>query len=134
MEETINQRIRRYRKKSNLTQSQLGEMIGLKTSTYSQMERKGQITCDTILRLAEVLKVDAAVLLLGEKTFENENTDDNTQAPPSLKIGKSITLELTIREYNLVDMFRHLSESKKRLASESIYNILNKRKKPYNNK
>ncbi len=134
MEESINQRIRRYRKRAALTQSQLGEMLGIKTSTYSQMERKGKITCDVLLRLAKVLNVDATVLLLGENTFETESKDDNTPIQCPAKIRNSRTEELTIREYNMIDMFRHLSEPKKRLACESIYNILNKRKNPYNNK
>ena len=40
MSETINQRIALYRKIANLTQTQAAEKLGMKCSTYSQMERR----------------------------------------------------------------------------------------------
>lgn len=83
MEKTINQRIRYYRKKLGYTQSQVGEMLGIKTSTYSQMERMGNITCEILIKLTEVLKVDALTLLYGKKTPEK-------QIPKAEEIKKDI--------------------------------------------
>ena len=66
MPETINQRICFYRKKLKLTQSQVGKMLGVKTSTYSQMERRGNITCENLIKLSEILSVDTLTLLYGK--------------------------------------------------------------------
>ena len=104
-------------------------MIGLETSTYSQMERKGQITCDVLLRLAKALKVDATVLLLGENPCEQQNLDNNQSTTRPFENGDRYTMELTIREYNIIDIFRRLSEAKKTWACENIFNLLLKRKK-----
>ena len=39
MGDTINERIALYRKMANLTQTEAAEKMGMKYSTYSQMER-----------------------------------------------------------------------------------------------
>ncbi len=75
MAETINQRIKRYRKKLGYTQEYVAKQIGEKLSTYSQMERKGNITCKLLIELTEILQVDALTLLYGqEKSKETEQT------------------------------------------------------------
>lgn len=66
MKETINERIARFRKLSNLTQAETAEKLGVKCSTYSQMERKGKISTDTLMRLADVLGVSPFILLYGD--------------------------------------------------------------------
>ena len=70
MTETINERIKRFRIKSGFTQAQLGKMLGIKTSTYSQMERKGIVTCKTLIKLTEIFQTDALTLLYGEEHKE----------------------------------------------------------------
>ena len=64
--ETINQRVKKYRKELFLSQADVAQMLDMKTSTYSQMERMGNITCETLLKLTEILKVDVLKLLYGE--------------------------------------------------------------------
>ena len=46
MDKLINQRIALYRKMANLTQTEVAEKMGMKCSTYSQMERKGSISSE----------------------------------------------------------------------------------------
>ena len=70
MTETINERIARFRKLSNLTQAETAEKLGIKCSTYSQMERKGKISTDTLMRLSEVLGVSPFKLLYGDDRKE----------------------------------------------------------------
>jgi len=41
-------------------------MLGLKTSTYSQMERIGKITSELLIKLTVILQTDALTLLYGE--------------------------------------------------------------------
>lgn len=71
---TVNQRIRHYRKKLKYTQADVAEMLDMKTSTYSQMERIGNITCETLIKLTKNLKTDALTLLYGE-TYKQSNVD-----------------------------------------------------------
>ncbi|MBQ6847398.1 MAG: hypothetical protein IJO62_00580 [Clostridia bacterium] len=42
--------------------------MGIKTSTYSQMERKGYITCETLKFLSGILNISTEYLLYGMKT------------------------------------------------------------------
>lgn len=64
----INERIIARRKELGLNQTMLAESLGIKVSSYSQMERKGHITCETLRVLCEVLKVSTEYLLYGIKT------------------------------------------------------------------
>ena len=86
MLETINQRICFYRKKLKLTQSQVGKMLGVKTSTYSQMERRGNITCENLIKLSEILSVDTLTLLYGKNIPQKipEDTEKDVDGIPYL--------------------------------------------------
>ena len=66
----INQRIACCRKLRNMTQSDLAQMLNIKTSTYSQMERKGDITAERLIKIADFLNVDIKFLLFGEEWQE----------------------------------------------------------------
>ena len=63
MDRSINQRIALYRKMANLTQTEVAEKMGMKCSTYSQMERKGSISTERLLVLADILGVTPEMLL-----------------------------------------------------------------------
>lgn len=75
--ETINQRVKKQRKELFLSQADVAQMLDMKTSTYSQMERMGNITCETLLKLTEILKVDVLKLLYGEDMPKKEIKDIN---------------------------------------------------------
>ena len=64
----INTRIASIRKLREYKQSDVAQFLGLKTSTYSQMERKGNITGEMILKLAEIFNVDPMIILCGENS------------------------------------------------------------------
>ena len=63
MDKSINQRIVLYRKMANLTQTEVAEKMGMKCSTYSQMERKGAINSERLLALSKILGVTPEMLL-----------------------------------------------------------------------
>ncbi len=67
MDKDINLRIREYRKLKKMTQEELGKALGMKCSTYSQMERKGKITVDIAKAISEILGVDPDIIIHGEK-------------------------------------------------------------------
>ncbi len=50
MNESINSRIRRLRKSKGYTQADIAKILNLNLSTYSQMERKGNINSDIIAK------------------------------------------------------------------------------------
>ena len=68
--ESLNKRIARLRKAKGLKQADMAERLGLKESTYSQMERQGNITAQKLLDIAAILGVDVNVLLYGEDYLE----------------------------------------------------------------
>ena len=73
MTETINERIARCRKLANLTQTETAEKMGMKCSTYSQMERKGSISTDRLLILSHIFNVSPITLLFGTDIDSNDN-------------------------------------------------------------
>ena len=66
---TINQRIAYYRKKAFLSQVEVAERIGMKGSSYSQMERRGKIPTERLLALAEVFGIVPEKLLYDEEEY-----------------------------------------------------------------
>ncbi len=66
MDLTINERIRKYRKEKDITQKELGEALGMKTNAYSSMEKKGKITVEHALKIAEALDINPDLIIKGE--------------------------------------------------------------------
>lgn len=101
MSKTINQRVAMYRKLLGYSQSQIAEMLGKKSSTYSQCERTGTFNCDTIISLAEIFNVDVRVLLYGE-------IPDTILPPPPPPKPK-----YTATEQNIIKIIRNLPKNKR---------------------
>ena len=66
MDIEINKRVTKYRKKNGMKQYQVAEMLGMKLSSYSQMERLGDISAERIRKLAEIFNMDVRNLLYDE--------------------------------------------------------------------
>ena len=69
---TVNERIRLLRKLENLNQEQMGKFLGIKTSTYSQKERRGYFTAEDVKIVCEVLGVDPNVIIFGKSHPKQE--------------------------------------------------------------
>ncbi len=54
----INKRVLEMRKKCGFTQEQLANKMGMRASTYSQMERSGKIPCEVLVEIADVFEID----------------------------------------------------------------------------
>ncbi len=63
---TVNQRVKHFRKLLQFTQTNMAERLGIKCSTYSQLERKGNITCERLIEISKILNINIFVLLFGE--------------------------------------------------------------------
>ena len=103
--ETINQRIARYRRAVGLTQKDMARLLGSKSSTYAQKERCGEIDFGFVLKVAEILGIDPVVLFLGEKEW----------------VPVSPAFNLSNQEESLILMLRKMKERYRNLAYEMIY-------------
>jgi len=124
MGNNINQNVASCRKLAELKQSDVAEKLNLKTSTYSQMERKGNITADMIVKLAELFKVHPNVLLYGNNYSEEEEKNGNGVTlgepfTPPVPDPPEITV-LTNREENSIKIIRNLSKADR----EEIYEFI----------
>ena len=137
MEETINERIARYRKMRGLNQAELAERIGMVPTSYSQMESTGNITTQRLVDIALVLKVDANVLLYGEQegiVIPPPNTERPIMRtnPPVIPIDEGSILQddiiLTNKEVNLVKLYRTFSADEKKAIDEFLNETYKKSK------
>lgn len=111
MDLEVNARIRALRKKYAFTQEELGKMLGYKTSTYSQIERKGNIDTKLLKDLSKVFDVDVKYLLFGEVPEPKIITPEPPKPPePEIIVGyKFINETLSVMEKTLIDKFRLLN-------------------------
>lgn len=96
MANEVNERIKMYRKEKKLTQGELAKIIGIKTSTYSQMEREGNITVDMALKIAEALGVDPNLIVYGEETKADGELEISTVKPTQFVLHSSGKLAQTL--------------------------------------
>lgn len=120
--ETINQRVKKQRKELFLSQADVAQMLGMKTSTYSQMERMGNITCETLLKLTEILKVDVLKLLYGEDMPKKEIKDINEFKADIDGVGMIVAQD--VYEKFAVIAMRNLSQPLKQEIYEFILDEL----------
>jgi len=99
----INKTIAAYRKFRGLTQEQLAEQLGMKPSTYSMRERQGEISCEMLIEIADILAVDVKDILYDEN-------------PPKKKANRAAPLEEyfmvqpTSMELNFLKIIRTLKK------------------------
>ena len=119
MNETINQRVAKCRKLANLTQTDVAEKLGMKCSSYSQMERKGTISAERLLSLAKIFSVSTDYLLKGEETEKtaatNITTDSGVENTALLyrseqKEPEKNVFIVTKKEENLLKIIRNFSK------------------------
>lgn len=118
---TVNQRVAIYRKMANLTQTEAAERLGMKSSTYSQMERKGNISVEKLFAIAAAFGVNPEVLLHDPMELKNEApaavTTTSPEPMPTVLREPVITPEsrppfiITKNEENLLTVLRNLPKS-----------------------
>ena len=103
--ETINQRVSRCRKLAGFTQERAAEELGIKHSTYSQMERKGNISAQMVLSLAEIFNVHPYDILYSEE----ERPEPVNASPPSDPVPPpEPEIILTNLEQNIIKILRNI--------------------------
>lgn len=141
MSETINQRIALYRKLANLTQTEAAEKMGMKCSTYSQMERKGSISAERLLALADIFGVKPDVLLYdtkfqspGQVNFLSNESATGSQLRQSVpfsdtNFGPSPFI-VTHKEESIIKILRNLPKS----DYDDIISLINQKYKESKNR
>lgn len=128
MSESINKRVQKCRKLANLSQSETAERMGIKCSTYSQMERQGRISGERLLQLAEIFGVDSNYLLTGHSTSNVPVVElikePEVKKPTVLKqehfSPEYPQLILTKNEENYIKILRNLSKEDHREVVELL--------------
>ncbi len=128
MSESINKRVLQCRKLANLSQSETAEKMGIKCSTYSQMERQGKISGERLLQLAEIFGVDSNYLLTGRSTEKEpiiQVVKEPDITPPTRLEQEHFTpqypqLILTKNEENYIKILRNLSKEDLREVVELL--------------
>lgn len=79
----LNQRMAYYRSIAGLTQADAAEKIGIKTSTFSQMERDGNVYVERFFELSELYNVPPCEMYYGKQAkCDEEKTSDILVNPP----------------------------------------------------
>lgn len=63
--ETINDRLKKARTLSGITQREMAKMLGKALSTYSRMEKSGSITCEDAIKISRILDIELLDLIYG---------------------------------------------------------------------
>ena len=116
---TVNERIAKYRRLSNIKQRDMAEKLGMKGSTYSQMEREGIVSAERLFQMAEIFGITPCELYNGVEPCKSNisNPQTPTDNPSTLifqqstmpKIEKEI-FTVTKKEENLIKIIRNLSK------------------------
>ncbi len=133
----INERIRHYRRLKGFTQTQVAEYLGVKCSTYSQMERKGIITAEAIIKLSELFQIDSNALLYGESEKEAQLINvlidgeelylrKKEQLEWQLATQFEFLKKLSKSEYQFINIICRLNRKQRNAVYEHAYKIFNK--------
>ena len=130
---TVNERIKFLRKLENFNQEQMGKFLGIKTSTYSQKERKGYFTAEDIKIICEVFDVDPNVIIFGKPHPMQEMTDLKIQ-----ELEKEIEEKyrqkyekyetITRRDLRMLKLINLLSRKKQDMVFEYAYALFKKKR------
>ena len=128
----INERIKHLRRLAGLNQTDMGDILGIKTNTFSQKERTGNYTGDDLAKLAEYFKVDAEYLLFGEvREFLTKPQPPLRPTPepepkPKPKTNPEIYPPVSPKELDFIKMFRLLTKKQRVYIFEYVYKIIRK--------
>ena len=107
----INEKIYDFRRSAHLTQTQLADLLGIKHSTYSQMERYGSVSVEMLTRIAAAL---------GKKPSDFFETDPvgMRQPEPVISNEGEIDFIMTHNDRLIVKMYHFLpKESKEKVMA-----------------
>ena len=107
----INERIQKIRRDAKYKQSEVAELLNMKTNTYSIRERRGKFTGEDLLKLAAIFQVDVRKFLY----------DDIDLIKPTVIVPDECYM-LNDREGHVITMYRNLSKEKQKEIFAFVYN------------
>ena len=102
----INEKIYDFRRNAHLTQQQLADLLGMNVTTYSPMERNGQIKVDKLIQIAKVLGKSPTDFFTGEAQSMN-------QPEPVIANEEEIDFIMTHNDRMIVKMYHFLPKEAK---------------------
>ncbi len=108
----INQRVKKMRKKHFFTQDRFATNLGIKTSTYSQMERSGNISAETLKKIAKLLDIDIRYFLYGEEFLDIQEETKSIEPPTPPNVYELLDID----EKNILITYRNLNSKEKQQA------------------
>ena len=108
----INKRIAHYRKLMGKTQAEVAELLDMNLSTYSQCERKGNISAERVKKIAEALNISAVTLITGKEPERKTNESE---------------FVLTNKEIKLINLYRSFSEEQKQSVLDKVQEYYSKK-------
>ncbi len=98
--ENLGSRIRKKRKELGISQTDLGEKIGMKQQGIMSIENGKSLRPRLLLELAQVLKTTPEWLLNGEGASDQEDVGNNIQDPPDLMPLNTDKKTVLVPEYD----------------------------------
>jgi len=106
-----------FRKKKNLTQQELGEMLGVKKSTVSRWESSERaMTVENIKKISQVLNVPVSAFLSDNDSYESSKRW-NKENPPDDKQDKTV---ISKEEISADQSFEIVREDKGEFVSDEM--------------
>lgn len=134
----LNERIAHCRRLANLKQHIVAEKLGIKGSTYSQMEREGNVSAERLFQLAEIFGVSPCYLFSGEEpckknipldfTPPENNFNEYILKQPEPEFKKDVFV-ITKKEEKLLTILRNFSKADSDKVMELISQLNRKDKK-----
>lgn len=112
MPDKINLRIKQSREKAGLKQYQVAQLLNMKNSTYSQMERSGKITSEKVIELSKILNVSIDYLLKGEEKLDFSPVESNsTVFRDNVFYEKEPEFRLSQNEISIITILRNFPKN-----------------------
>lgn len=108
----VNENVATYRKIRGYKQSDIADILDMKQSTYSQMERKGNIPAMTLWHIAKILDVPI------QNFFDNSHANQ-----PDDPFNPEEFSPLTNKEKGAITIIRNLSKPKQ----DEVYDFIAKK-------
>ncbi len=125
MDGTVNQRIAYFRKLKGYTQQEMAKILGMKMTTYSATEHRRKISCDFLIKVAEVLEVDPYYLLCGINHEETSVIVVNPKMPNTKNDEK---IDMTAWERSHLTALNTLAKNKRMAIIKLTLLALNNRR------
>ena len=123
----VNERIKFLRKLKNYNQEQMGEFFEIKTSTYSQKERKGHFTAEDVKIVCEVFHVDPNLIIFGKLPIEQEFTDLEKKLEAEIEEKYRQKYEkyenIALKDYKMFQLINMLNREERNKVHEFAYGL-----------